>query len=89
MPSKDDSTDAVHMRFRDKGHLKQFYCFDCSQTFPATQLLDVFQHYKDQQHLHFHCDCLYCSGKVYQYRDGDHKIQYFHNCFRWKQGLDK
>lgn len=89
MPSKDDSTDAVHMRFRDKGLLKQFYCFDCSQSFPATQLLDVFQHYKDTQHRQFHCKCLYCDGRVYQYRDGDHKIQYYHNCFRWKQGLDK
>lgn len=89
MPSKDDSTDAVHIRFRDKGQLKQFYCFDCSQTFAATQLLDVFQHYKETNHVNFHSNCLYCHGKVYQYRDGDHQIQYYHNCFRWKQGLDK
>lgn len=89
MPSKDDSTDAVHIRFRDKEHLKQFYCFDCSQTFSATQLLDVFQHYKDTQHVQFYCNCLYCDGRVYQYRDGDHQIQFYHNCFRWKQGLDR
>lgn len=89
MPSKDDSTDAVHMRFREKDLLKQFYCFDCAQTFAATQILDVFQHYKETQHVQFHSNCLYCDGRVYQYRDGDHKIQYYHNCFRWKQGLDR
>lgn len=88
MPSRDDSTDAVHIRFREKGSPSSYFCYDCSETFVATQLLDVFQHYGLKEHPQYHCNCLYCDGKVYQYRDGDHRLQYYHNCFRWKRGLD-
>lgn len=89
MPAPDDRTDAVHIRFREKGEVKSMYCFDCSEHFQATQLLDVFEHYCQKEHSHFHCNCLYCDGRVYQYRDGDQNIQYYHNCLRWKQQLDK
>lgn len=89
MPSRDDSTDAVHIRFREKGEPSRYFCNNCSETFNASQILDVFEHYAKKIHHRYHCNCLYCDGKVYQYHDGEHRIQYYHNCFRWKENLDK
>lgn len=90
MPSEGGTeTDAVHIRFREKGPLTNFYCYDCANNFQSSSILDVFHHYGQTEHIHFHCDCLYCKGKVYQYRDGSQNIQYFHNCLRWKRQIEK
>lgn len=87
----DDSTehvDAVHIRFREKGPTRTYHCFDCSENFHVSSILDVFEHYT-RMHAHFYCACLYCHGKVYQYKDADSKLQYYHNCARWKRQIDK
>lgn len=88
----DESTehvDAVHIRFREKGPMKMYHCFDCSEYFNVASILDVFEHYVRKVHINYHCDCLYCYGKVYQYKDADSKLQYYHNCARWKRQIDK
>lgn len=91
MPSDEgiESVDAVHTRFRDKGAKKNYFCFACYEHFEATSILEVYEHFNRKQHSTHHSDCLYCQGKVYQYRDSDQKLQYFHNCFRSKQNIDK
>lgn len=92
MPSNDHSSehvDAVHVRFREKGPRKNYYCSSCFDYFVATSILEVFQHYGDVPHPRYHSDCLYCQGKVYQYKDDGGNKQYFHNCMRWKNGIEK
>lgn len=84
-----EHVDAVHTRFREKSPQKNFFCFACYEEFPATSTLEVFQHYGEKEHSTYHSDCLYCQGKVYQYRDGNEKLQYFHNCWRWKRKIEK
>lgn len=93
MPSGEDegfeSVDAVHTRFREKSDPKNFFCTTCREPFAATSVLDVYEHYSRIEHSTYYSDCLYCHGKVYQYRDNQQQMQYFHNCFRSKQKLDK
>lgn len=91
MTSGEDESivDAVHSRFREKGPLRSYYCFACFERFAATSILEVFQHFGEKQHSTYYSDCLYCQGKVYQYRDSDQKLQYFHNCWRWKRKIEK
>lgn len=83
-----EHVDAVHTRFREKGIQKSYFCFACYEEFAATSTLEVFEHYGQKEHSTYHSDCLYCHGKVYQYRDGDQKLQYFHNCWRWKRKIE-
>lgn len=85
----EEHVDAVHIRFRDKGPTKSYHCFDCSENFNASSILDVFEHYVQNAHHHYYSDCLYCQGKVHQYKDADSKLQYYHNCSRWKRNIDK
>lgn len=84
-----EHVDAVHTRFREKGIQKSHFCFACYEEFAAASMLEVFEHFAQKQHATYHSDCLYCQGKVYQYRDGDQKLQYFHNCWRWKRKIEK
>lgn len=84
-----EQPDAVHIRFREKELPVKYFCFACYEEFQATSILEVFQHYTEKQHSTYHSDCLYCHGKVYQYRDGSQHLQYFHNCLRWKRGIER
>lgn len=84
-----EDVDAVHTRFLEKGPKQSYFCFSCCEHFTASKpsVLEVFQHYS-KQHSTYHSDCLYCRGKVYQYRDCEQHLQYFHNCWRWKQKIE-
>lgn len=84
-----EHVDAVHTRFREKGAKTSYFCFSCYENFEATSILEVFQHYGQKQHSSYHSDCLYCQGKVYQYRDRAQNLQYFHNCWRWKRKIEQ
>lgn len=84
-----EDVDAVHSRFRVKTPKQSYFCFSCYENFAVTSTLDVFQHYSEKQHSIYHSDCLYCQGKVYQYRDCEQTLQYFHNCWRWKRKIEK
>lgn len=80
-----EDVDAVHTRFLEKGPKQSYYCFSCYEHFTVTSVLE---HYSEKQHSAYHSDCLYCHGKVYQYRDCEQKLQYFHNCWRWKRKIE-
>lgn len=84
-----EHVDAVHTRFREKGPLVKYFCYSCYEEFAATSTLEVFQHYGQREHTTYHSDCLYCQGRVHQYKDGNQKLQYFHNCWRWKRKIEK
>lgn len=84
-----EHVDAVHIRFREKGPIRSYHCFDCSENFHASSILEVFEHYVHSPHAHYYSDCLYCHGKVHRYKDADSKSQYYHNCNRWKRQIDK
>lgn len=81
--------DAAHIHFREKGPQIDYKCFSCTETFAATSLLNVMEHYARIEHRRFHSECLYCRGHVHKYYDSMRQAYYYHDCARWKLGADK
>lgn len=83
--------DAAHIRFREKHSEERVFCESCQQSFSCTSKMDIFQHYSEINRLHvnYYAKCSYCNGNVHRYRLGNVKYEFYHNCFRWKRGLDK
>lgn len=81
--------DAAHIRFREKNQNDMSFCCSCSDTIRVTSILDIIEHYSNKIHYQHHSDCLYCKGKVHQYKDSKNVTNYYHDCGRWKRHEDK
>ena len=81
--------DAAHIRFRENnGQMETLLCFSCKRIFNASLITDIINHYANVEHDNYTSKCLYCQGKVHQYKDKN-GIQYYHDCYRSQRKLDK
>ncbi|XP_075154346.1 uncharacterized protein LOC142227973 [Haematobia irritans] len=83
--------DATHFRLREGATEASQYvtCLSCGESFKSKSLLQVFEHYAERVHVRNFSNCLYCQGKVYRYYHNENqRVNYYHNCLRWKRGED-
>lgn len=79
--------DAAHIRFRPKED-DLIFCFSCSTEFPATGISSIINHFGERPHDRHFSNCLYCHGKIHQYKSRK-GMEVYHDCFRSRAKMDK
>lgn len=79
---------------------QSYLCHTCSQAFEADSMVQVMRHFAEHVPYPdgaFHSPCLYCQGKVHRFQftpDSSNKMDhhpdlFYHDCNRWRMGLDR
>lgn len=88
-PDDITQSDAISPRFRAdlNGQEVVNFCYSCKSEFTSRSVHDLMEHYS-QPHDSYSSDCLYCKGKVHQYRNDTQGRQFYHDCYRSKMKYD-